>query len=102
MFQKNYLKICQITNTYCKTHTKLTETVKKIINDNVRVILSIRDLRDMMISRYYHILNYKFHWQHNLLKDLSFDEGFKISLTNKKMNTKIAITVLLFLDTKLD
>ena len=72
-------------NTYCKTHTKLTVTAKKIINDhNVRVILSIRDLRDMMISRYYHILNYKFHWQHNLLKDLSFDEGFKISLTKKK------------------
>ncbi len=72
-------------NTYCKTHTKLTNTAKKIINDNnVRVILSIRDLRDMMISRYYHILNYKFHWQHNLLKGLSFNEGFKISLTNKK------------------
>ena len=53
-----------------------------------------------MISRYYHILNYKSHWQHKLLKDLSFDEGFKISLTNKNEHENIAITVL-FLDTKL-
>ena len=76
-------------NTFLKTHTKFSETTRKIIhNNNIKVILSVRDLRDMMISRYYHIINYKSHWQHNLIKNLSFNEGFRISLTNKKDDHK--------------
>ena len=30
----------------------------------------------MMISRYFHIINDKKHWNHNEIKDLSFEDGF--------------------------
>ena len=72
-------------NTYFKTHTRYSELTQNIIkNYDIKIILSLRDLRDMMISRYYHILSDKSHWQHLLIKDLSFNKGFKISLTEKK------------------
>ena len=29
-----------------------------------------------MISRYFHIINDKKHWNHNEIKDLSFEDGF--------------------------
>ena len=72
-------------NTYLKTHTKYSKLTREIIeNNNIKVIISIRDLRDMMISRYFHIMSLDTHWQHNSISKLNFKEGFKISLINKK------------------
>ena len=60
-------------NTYFKTHTRYSELTQNIIkNYDIKIILSLRDLRDMMISRYYHILSDKSHWQHLLIKGLKF------------------------------
>jgi hypothetical protein len=83
--EKLFLDMPNDKNTYFKTHTKYSDLTRDIIKKNkLRVIISIRDLRDMMISRYFHIMSYKMHWQHDLIKDLPFDEGFKISIVNKK------------------
>ena len=48
---------------------------------DAKIIVSLRDLRDVMISRYFHVMNEKIHWQHKYIKDLDFEEGFKKSLT---------------------
>lgn len=67
---------------FLKTHTHYSDHYEKIANKfNARIIISIRDLRDMMISRYYHILSDKKHWQHNEIKNLTFENGFIKSLT---------------------
>tara|TARA_B100001123_G_scaffold311469_1_gene348329 strand:- start:171 stop:1055 length:885 start_codon:yes stop_codon:yes gene_type:complete len=67
---------------FLKTHTHYNDHYEKIANKfNARIIVSIRDLRDVMISRYYHILSDKKHWQHNEIKNLSFENGFIKSLT---------------------
>ena len=54
--------------------------------NNFSTIISFRDLRDAMISRYYHILSDKSHWQHELIKNENFETGFIYSL--KKKDTK--------------
>ena len=43
----------------------------------------MRDLRDMLISRYFHILSDKDHWLHKTIKDLDFTEGFINSIKAK-------------------
>ena len=66
---------------FLKTHTHFNPQYIRIANKyNARIIVSLRDLRDVMISRYYHILNEKIHWQHKYIKGLSFEEGFIKSL----------------------
>ena len=41
-----------------------------------------------MISRYYHILSDKKHWQHEIIKNESFEQGFINSLTKDKSRFK--------------
>ena len=45
-------------------------------NHNLKIIISMRDLRDMLISRYFHIMNDNSHWLHHQIKDLNFTDGF--------------------------
>lgn len=67
---------------FLKTHTHYKKHYEKIANDfNARIIVSVRDLRDVMISRYFHILSDEKHWQHSAIKDLPFHDGFLKSLT---------------------
>ena len=72
--------------TFLKTHTHYEKKYEEIaVKNNLRIIISLRDLRDMLISRYYHILADKNHWLHNKIKDLNFTDGFIISLKVKNI-----------------
>jgi hypothetical protein len=63
--------------TFLKTHTHYEKTYEEIAkNHNLKIIISVRDLRDMLISRYFHIMNDKNHWQHDQIKNLDFTDGF--------------------------
>lgn len=63
--------------TFIKTHTPLSTEFFEIRNNfSPKVILLTRDLGDMMLSRYFHILSDKNHWQHNKIINLDIDNGF--------------------------
>ena len=63
--------------TFLKTHSHYNENYINIAHKhNAKIIVSMRDIRDAMISRYYHVINDPKHWQHNMIKDLKFKEGF--------------------------
>ena len=50
---------------YVKTHLEYNkDLVENLKKNNFSIIISFRDLRDAMISRYYHILSDKNHWQY--------------------------------------
>ena len=69
---------------YIKTHLEYkSEVVNELIENNFSIIVSLRDIRDMMVSRYYHILNDKKHWQHEILIGENFERGFINSLKKK-------------------
>lgn len=54
--------------TYVKTHTKYGKKVEALIQkQDIKVIVSIRDICDALVSRYYHILSDPRHWQHRSL-----------------------------------
>ena len=70
--------------TFLKTHTEYSIYHENIYRKfNLRVIVSLRDLRDMLISRYFHILADENHWLHKKIKDLNFTEGFILSIKLK-------------------
>ncbi len=81
----NYTKCFSNDNfSYVKTHLEFD---KKLVDHletyNFLIVVSFRDIRDAMISRYYHILNDKNHWQHELVKNENFETGFINSLKTK-------------------
>ncbi len=70
--------------TYLKTHTHFFSEFENYISlYKPKIIFSFRDLQDMMISRYFHILSDKKHRFHQKVKGLSYHEGFKESLVLK-------------------
>ena len=72
---------------YVKTHLEFDrQFITQMELHNFSTIVSFRDIRDAMISRYYHILSDKRHWQHDLIKNENFETGFINSF--KKKNTK--------------
>ena len=72
---------------YVKTHLEFDKNfVESLKKKNFSIIVSFRDLRDAMISRYYHILNDTKHWQHEIVAGENFERGFINSLT--KNNSK--------------
>ena len=80
MFENmNYKK-----KTYLKTHTHFFSEFENYISlYKPKVIFSFRDLQDMMVSRYFHILSDKKHRFHHKIVDLNYHEGFKQSLILK-------------------
>ena len=69
---------------YVKTHIEYNEKIKNVLLDsNFKILIIFRDLRDALISRYFHVLYDKNHWQHDVVKDHKFEEGFIKSLTIK-------------------
>ena len=70
--------------TFLKTHTHYEKKYEDIAHrHNLKIIISMRDLRDMLISRYFHILSDKDHWLHKSIKDLDFTDGFINSIKAK-------------------
>ena len=66
---------------FLKLHTHCDEEYIQILKDaEVKPTILIRDIRDMMISRYWHILSEPTHWQYNEIMNLPFNEGFEKSL----------------------
>lgn len=81
---KMFTNIPENKYTFLKTHTHFSKKYEDIaIKKNAKIIISVRDLRDMLISRYYHIKSDHNHWLHNKLKNLNFSDGFLISLKEK-------------------
>jgi len=69
---------------YVKTHLEYSDDLLSIlIKNKFKLIISFRDLRDTMISRYYHIFYDKNHWQHEAVVDRPFKTGFLNSLKIK-------------------
>ena len=70
--------------TFVKTHTHFDQKYMEIASVyNPKIIVSIRDIRDMMVSRYFHIMSQQSHWQHESLVCLSAMEGFKLSCVDR-------------------
>ncbi|NVK18624.1 MAG: sulfotransferase domain-containing protein [Methylocystaceae bacterium] len=66
---------------FLKLHCHYSDKNIKVIEEaGVHPIIMIRDIRDMMISRYFHIISQPDHWMHDLCKDVSPQEGFSKSL----------------------
>ena len=77
---------------FIKTHTHFNEIILDICNKyDVKLILTFRDIRDVFISRYYHILADKSHRQHKILLSMSEKKGFIRSFEKKDLNEKESI-----------
>ena len=69
-------------HTFLKLHTHYSEENLRIIKKfEPKVIISLRNLHEVLISRYSHIIADKNHRHHNLIKNLPVEEGFKKSLS---------------------
>lgn len=67
--------------TFLKLHTHYNENNLKIIEKfKPKVIISFRNLHEVLVSRYSHVIANKNHRHHKLIKDLPLEEGFKKSL----------------------
>lgn len=67
--------------TFLKLHTHYSEENLRIIKKfEPRVIISLRNLHEVLVSRYSHVIANKNHRHHKLIKNLPVDEGFKKSL----------------------
>ena len=80
--------------TFLKRHAEANVTnLKTIENTNFKIILSIRNLKEVMISRYLHIISDKNFPQYFKFKDLGHTEGFRISLTENHVDGEIPIKI---------
>ncbi len=69
---------------FLKLHSHFTEENLALIKKyNPKVIISFRNLKDVLISRYTHILSDKTHRHHNKIKILDIKDGFMKSLIYK-------------------
>ena len=72
---------------FIKTHTPFSETVINICNKyDLKVILTFRDLRDVLISRYYHIISDKSHRHHKIISSMPEKKGFISSFEKNDLN----------------
>ena len=72
--------------TFLKRQSAATDKNIKIINKfKIKLIISKRNLRDTMISRYLHLISDKNLPHYSHLKDLNYIDGFKKSLTHHPM-----------------
>lgn len=69
---------------FLKLHTHYTDKNLDIIKKfNPKVIITFRNLTDVLISRYNHIISDKKHRHHNEIINLKYNDGFKKSLLIK-------------------
>lgn len=72
---------------FIKTHTHFDKRYMSVIEKyNVRTFVSMRDLRDVMVSRYYHVLSDRTHWQHVTIAGMSLEDGFIRSFYGNENN----------------
>tara|TARA_B100000029_G_C17586352_1_gene961234 strand:+ start:405 stop:1307 length:903 start_codon:yes stop_codon:yes gene_type:complete len=70
---------------FIKTHNMFSESFLEASNKfDVKIVVTLRDLRDMLISRYYHVISQNDHWQHKQIAHLPIEEGFIKSLTTRE------------------
>ncbi len=80
--------------TFLKRHSEATFDNLKIIKDsNLKIILSIRNLKQIMISRYIHIISDKNFPQYYKFKDLDYVEGFRLSLIKNHIEGEVPIKI---------
>ena len=61
---------------FLKTHTHFSRKYVNIaIKYKAKIIVSLRDLRDVLVSQVYHIKNDKKHFQHKYLCNLNFEDS---------------------------
>lgn len=76
---------------FLKTHSHFKSEYLDLLKlFNFSAFILIRDIRDMMLSRYYHIINDPFHSENKKIKELSFNEGFTVSLLTIKSGDKFS------------
>ena len=74
---------------FLKTHSHYNEELLNILTKHdVNAFILIRDIRDMMLSRYYHIINDPNHSEHKQISNMKFNEGFMLSLLTIKSGDK--------------
>ena len=79
---------------FLKRHSDATNANIELIQDfNFKIILSIRNLKDVMISRYLHLISDNRLPQHAQLKNLSYIDGFKLSLRQNHKKNEIPIKI---------
>ena len=70
---------------FLKTHSHFKKFYIDLLEEfNFSAFVLVRDIRDMMLSRYYHIINDPFHSEHIKIKNLDFNKGFMESLMTIK------------------
>ena len=81
-------------NSFLKRHTEPTKHNLDLINNsNFKIIISIRNLLDVMISRYLHMISDKNLPQFKLYKNLGYVEGFKKSLIMNHREGEVPINI---------
>ncbi|MDA7715352.1 sulfotransferase domain-containing protein [Pelagibacteraceae bacterium] len=79
---------------FLKRHAEATAANLKMIEEtDFKIILSIRDLKQIMISRYLHIISDKNFPQYYKFKDLGHTEGFRLSLIENHVHGEIPIKI---------
>lgn len=97
--EKMLKRIPQNKKTFLKRHTHYSKKNLYLIKKyEFKTIFIFRNLKDIMISRYLHILNWKNHWQHAAIKNLDTVEGFKKSLTYNVGHEKYDIPIIYYYD----
>ncbi|MDB9802750.1 sulfotransferase domain-containing protein [Pelagibacteraceae bacterium] len=79
---------------FLKRHSEATATNLQMIKEtDFKIILSIRDLKQIMISRYLHIISDKNFPQYYKFKHLEYVEGFRLSLIENHVEGEIPIKI---------
>jgi len=74
---------------FIKTHTHFSESIFNICNKyDLKVIFTFRDIRDVFISRYYHIVSDKSHRHHKIISSMPEKKGFISSFEKNHLNVK--------------
>jgi hypothetical protein len=81
---QNLFKFCSFSDrVFVKTHINASlQNLQIIASEKIELLVVIRDLREMMISRYFHIMSSPRNPRHNLLAELPEKEGLFRSMIN--------------------
>lgn len=78
---------------FIKTHTHYDETIINICKKyEIKVIITFRDLRDVIISRYFHVLADQSHRHHKIISKMPQKEGFIKSFEINDVNEEALMT----------
>ena len=72
---------------FIKTHTHFNNEIIEICKKyELKIIFTFRDIRDVLISRYHHILVDSSHRHHKIISAMKKKEGFLSSFENNDLN----------------